>query len=47
MTALMWAGFSGHRDIVPVLLSSRAQVDLQDEVSMIVLKYFGIINYPS
>ena len=29
-TALMWASFSGHTDVVQLLLSSGAQVDLQD-----------------
>ena len=31
-TALMWASGSGHTDVVQLLLSSGAQVDLQDEV---------------
>ena len=31
-TALMWASGSGHTDVVQLLLSSGAQVDLQDKV---------------
>ena len=31
-TALMLASDSGHTDVVQLFLSSRAQVDLQDEV---------------
>ena len=31
-TALMWASISGHTDVVQLLLSSGAQVDLQDKV---------------
>ena len=31
-TALMWASDSGHTDVVQLLLSSGAQVDLQDKV---------------
>ena len=31
-TALMWASGSGHTDVVQLLLSSGAQVDLQTEV---------------
>ena len=31
-TALMWASASGHTDVVQLLLSSGAQVDLQDKV---------------
>ena len=32
MTALMWASGSGHTDVVQLLLSSGAKVDLQTEV---------------
>ena len=31
-TALMYASYTGHTDVVPLLLSSGAQVDLQDKV---------------
>ena len=36
MTALMLASDSGHTDVVQLLLSSGAQVDLQDKVRHIV-----------
>jgi len=37
MTALMWASFHGHTDVVHALLSGGAQPDLQDKVSTVYL----------
>jgi len=37
MTALMWASFHGHTDVVHALLSGGAQVDLQDKMSTVYL----------
>ena len=33
MTALMWASYRGHTDVVHALLSGGARVDLQNKVS--------------
>ena len=43
-TALMLAGSSGHTHVVQLLLSSEAQVDLQDKVRDNI-NYFNALNH--